>query len=98
MKPYLLVFNTTLVGRDEMLIFLDSRPEILHWLSVFPGAVFVISEHDANALTRIVHQRFPQTLLVVTEVSPSTPGKTDGWLFPQNWNFINEPKSSGRWK
>jgi hypothetical protein len=50
---------------------------------------------DATALTALIHLRFPLTWFVITQVDTSN---TNGWINQRVWDFINNPRSSGRWE
>ena len=95
MRPYLLVFNDQLVPRQQMLNFLDTRSEVLNWYAFLPAGIFVISEHSAHELAAVIHQEFPIVFFIINEV---VPGRNNGYLPMVAWEFINNPKSSGRWK
>src|SRR2546428_4877688 len=76
--------------------FLDMRPEVLNWFMVFgANLVLIVSRHDAATLTKVIHEGLPDLWFIITEIDPL---KTNGWLNPQVWDFINAPKSSGRWE
>jgi hypothetical protein len=68
--------------------FLDSRPEIMNWLTLAPS-IFIVSERSAYDLAAIFRERYPSQQFVVTKIIR---GENDGWL-PQNiWDFLNDPK------
>ena len=94
LKPFLLVFDLAGGPRQAILDYLDTRPEIKNWLAILPTAIFLISDRDSFQIANLFRQNFPGRLFFITEVPP---GANDGWLYPQNWDFINNPKPSGRW-
>ena len=94
LRPFLLVFDSTQVPRQEILDYLDTRREIKNWFAFMPSAVFVISDSDAFQISNLFRQRFPSRRFFVTEVPH---GANDGMQAHNVWEFINNPKSSGRW-
>ena len=91
-KVYLLTF---VVPRELILELLDSRPEVLNWLAVFPNTVLLASRSDLTALTGILRISHPWLWFILLEVDPL---KANGWMNGEVWDFINSPKSSGRWE
>ena len=92
------VFLLTFTGfRLPVTSFLDTRPEVLNWFLILENAILVVSREDASTLAHLVHQQFPGRWILVTEVAPD-PHKTNGWMNQKVWEFINNPKSSGRWE
>ncbi|MEK9509444.1 hypothetical protein WI460_14705 [Gemmatimonadota bacterium Y43] len=75
--------------------FLDGRPEILNWLIVMPGMMVVVSRSDLLALTDILHAAFPWLKFMLTEVQSHT---VNGFMDNAVWDFVNNPRSSGRWE
>jgi len=94
MRAFLLSFNDSVVARQVMLNFLDTRPEVLNWFTPLQGGIFVISDSNAQALAALIRQAFPHLYFVIAELPR---GYNDGALSPDAWHFINDPKSSGRW-
>jgi len=77
--------------------FLDTRSEILNWFLIIPNAILLVSRNDADTLSNLLHAQFRDRLFLITEVAPDS-HKTNGWLNEKAWDFINNPKSSGRWE
>lgn len=94
LKPFLLVFNDSLVTRQAILDHLDTRPEIKNWFAFLPTAIFIISDRNATTLSNLIQNTFPGRFFMITEVPP---GSNNGWLAKDAWDFINFPRSSGRW-
>ena len=94
MKAYLLAFNPQVVPRQTILNFLDTRAEVLNWMAILAGGILVISEQTAQALSALIRQQHPQLWFIVTEIPR---GMNDGFLSKTAWDFINAPRSSGRW-
>ena len=91
-KAYLLTF---VVPREPILEFLDSRREVLNWFAVFPNTILVASRSDLTALTGILRVSFPWLWFILAELEPT---KVNGFINQPVWEFINQPKSSGRWE
>ena len=93
-KSYLLVFDLGQGPRQEILDYLNTLPAVKNWYAFMPTAVIIISPGLASEIVRSFRLRFPTRNLMVTEL-PFT--NNDGWLDQKIWDFINNPKSSGRW-
>ncbi len=90
------VFLLTSNGFAEpVMAFLDTRSEVLNWFKILSNAILIVSRSDATALSALIHLQFPAMWFVLTEVDKS---KINGWINQPVWNFINDPKSSGRWE
>ena len=94
MRAFLLSFNDAIVPRQVVLNFLDTRPEVLNWYAPLQGGVFIISNLNAQGLAELIRQAFPNLYFVIAELPR---GYNDGMLPSAAWQFINDPKSSGRW-
>ena len=95
MRVYILAFNDFMGTQQSVLNFIDTRREILNWFSVLPHSIFFVSELECYELTHVFKSAFPDRFFLISEIK----GFTSGGLFPQAvWDFINSPKSSGRWK
>lgn len=94
LKPYLLVFDSSEITRQALLDHLDTRPEVKNWFAFLPTGIFIISDRTALQLTQAVREGLPTASLLISEVPA---GANDGWLGKNVWDFINSPKSSGRW-
>lgn len=95
MKPFLLIFNPHEGSRQEILDYLDTRPEVLNWHAFMSASIFIISEKSVHELNTEIRTRFPTRSLFITELPA---GLNTGWLTSAAWKFINNPKSSGKWK
>jgi len=91
MKVYLFTFG---LDRKPILDFLDLQPAVLNWFAINWHAILIASESDATTLSTIIHQQFPNLWFIITEVDKV---RTNGWMNNAVWDFINSPKSSGRW-
>src|SRR5262249_6130457 len=90
MKAYLLTFynfEPPLISRRVIQDHLESRSEVLNWLGFFPHAMVVVSDHSAEALTEIIHERFPTLQFLLTEIVSNSAG----FLPKYDWDFINDP-------
>lgn len=94
LKPFLVIFDNSQLPRQTLLDHLDTRSEIKNWFAFLPSAVVVVSDQTASSVAACIRTGFPNQLFIVTEISS---GANDGWLGKNVWDFINNPKSSGRW-
>jgi len=94
LRPFLLIFDTIYGPRQDILNYLDTRPEIKNWYAFMPTAIIVISDCQAPQIAALFRQRFPGRQFMITEVPR---GENDGWLNKNVWDFINNPQSTGRW-
>lgn len=94
LRPFLLIFDIAHGPRQQIVDYLDTRPEVKNWFAFLPTAILVISDRNASDLAKIFREKFPARLFMVSEVQGTT---TDGWQNQNVWDFLNNPKSSGRW-
>lgn len=94
LKPYVLVFNPDICPRQELLDYLDTLPIVKHWWAFLPSAVFIISDESAHTLASKLVGHVNDSYFLVSQVPP---GANNGMLPEKAWEFINSPKSSGRW-
>ena len=83
-----------MVEQRFILDFLNTRPEVLNWYSLPPATVFVVSRSDLTALTGLVHATYPWFNFTLAQIDGS---RINGFINAQVWDFINTPKSSGKW-
>lgn len=94
MKVYILAFNDFMGIQKAVLDFLDTRREILNWCSVLPHSILIVSDRPIAELNQIFASQFPGRYFLLSEIR----GQTSNGLLPRfAWDFINTPKSSGRW-
>ena len=94
LKPFLVAFNDAQITRQSLLDFLDTRPEVKNWFAFMPSAIFVVSDRTAQQLAEVIRAGLPGKNFLITEVPR---GANDGWMGANVWDFINNPRSSGRW-
>ena len=94
LRPFLLVFNQAEGSRKDILNYFDTCREVKNWFAFLPEAIFIISDIDAHALSEMLRRKYPKRFFIITELSS---GRNNGWLDQKCWDFINHPKSSGRW-
>ena len=95
MTPYLLSFDETMVTRQQVLDHLNTLPQVLNWYALLPGSILLVSRSPSSELCAFINHQFPTTFIIITEIPR---GNNDGWLPQAAWDFINNPKSSGRWE
>jgi hypothetical protein len=86
MKVYLLVFDED-IREGPLLRFLDSRKEILNWMTALPSSVFLVSRHSLSRLLNVFSKKYPGAHFILTEVESK---RTDGMLPEECWDFINK--------
>jgi hypothetical protein len=87
MKVYLLVYDED-IREKSLLRFLDTRGEILDWMTILPASVFLASRHSLRHLTNMFSKKYPGAQFLITELKTM---RTDGRLPEECWNFINSP-------
>jgi hypothetical protein len=92
MKVFVLSFNDPHMPDETMLDFLDSRRDVLNWMSMsfLPNTVFILSDATVEKLTNSIRRRFPNSFFLISEFNTR---KANGALPDEAWNFLN--KSSG---
>lgn len=94
--PGMRVFTLShMVDNGFLTAFLDTRPEVLNWYAVLPGMILVVSRSDLIALTGVIHAVFPWLRFLLCEISSET---ANGYMSREVWEFVNTPRSSGRWE
>ena len=96
MEAYIISFtsaNYPVIDRQVILDFLNTQPIIKNWLAVMPHTILVATESSIKDVSKLLTERFPHNLtFLITEA-----GYADGLANNQVWDFLNTPKSSGRW-
>jgi hypothetical protein len=85
-----------MIQRKDILDYLDTQNIIKNWYGIMPYAILVSAEDNINItdISKVLATRFPSNLTyVVTDTSFA-----DGMANKEVWDFINQPRSSGRWK
>jgi hypothetical protein len=93
-RCFVLNFNPLSLSRQLLLDFLDTQPDVANWLTAnaLPGQVIVVSERSSSEVAALIRTRFSGESFTVSSVS-----EIDGWINQGYWDFVNAPKSSGRW-
>ncbi len=91
MKVYTLSFFIPNVDRQEVQSFLESRTEVLNWLSMSSTTYFFVSNSNIKRLQDIFSLRFYYNQFIIVETEP---GKFGGRAYEIAWDFINNPKSN----
>jgi hypothetical protein len=85
-------FNPFSLGRRELQQHLDTLPEILNWCTALPSQVIIVSEQTSYDIGAMIRARFPNQFFTVSGIAG-----IDGCMTKDFWDFVNNPKSSGRW-
>jgi hypothetical protein len=88
MNSYVLIFDHSVVPRQQMLQYIDTLPFIRNWRAS-TGAIFLASEWQPHQIYAPIHERFPNLHFVVSKVDRFT---TQGWTDQETWDFLNNPK------
>ena len=90
MKVFVLSFNDPHLPNETMLDFLDSRRDILNWMSMsfLPNTAFIVSNASVEKLTNAIRRRFPDTFFLISEFNTK---KANGALPDDAWDFLNNP-------
>ena len=91
MKAYIVSFYQQEISDDELVEFLESRDEILNLHMEIPNTVFVVSNKNAQSLSRLIEKEFPESSFIVAEYVPYN---SDGLLDEESWNFLNDPEEA----
>lgn len=85
MKVYLLVYDED-IREERLLKFLDSRKEILDWMTILPASVLLASRNSPRQLAKLFSKKYPAAQFLLTELETA---QTDGMLPEECWVFIN---------
>jgi hypothetical protein len=92
MTAYLLIFNAFGdASVDTMGQFLETLPEVRHWITCFSHGLIIISDRTASELQPLIHNRFPDAWFLIDPVEPVT---SNGWLPEIIWEWISNPERS----
>lgn len=90
LKVYILTFYNMYYFDLNDQAFLDSRPEILNWLTLFPS-MFIVSEYSSYEISEVFRQQYPEKQFIITQIAPTD---NNGYMPQQVWDFINNPTVS----
>jgi hypothetical protein len=88
MKVFVLSFNDSHSPEEAVLTFLDSRRDVLNWMSVLPNTVFIVSNASVETLTNIIRRGLPNAFFLISEFNTR---KANGALTDEAWDFLNNP-------
>jgi hypothetical protein len=91
MKAFIFSFNDSTVSEESIFDFLDSKPEVLNWMSVLPNTIFLASNASVEKLTKVFSRKFPNAFFLVYEYDTR---KANGALTDEAWDFLNNPESA----
>lgn len=87
--------RTNKVDREMIQNFLDTRPEVLNWFGAMPYTIILISNSDVRYLTKLLMEKYDNDISFL--ITPIVSENMDGFIGRPVWDFINNPKPSGRW-
>jgi len=88
-------------NQQDILDRFDRMPEVLNWQSIPanavrpPFSVFIVSRADVNELANRLHTLFPSLVFCMSDLIAH---HFNGWLPAEIADFVNSPRSSGRWE
>lgn len=85
MKIYLLVYDED-IREEKLLKFLNTRKEILDWMTALPASILLVSRHSLRQLTNLISKKYPNAQFLITEIETT---QADGMLPEECWDFIN---------
>jgi len=91
MKTFIFSINDSTVSDESIFDFLDSKPEVLNWMSVLPDTIFLTSNTTVEKLTQIFSRKFPNAFFLVHEYDTT---RANGALTDETWDFLNNPESA----
>ena len=91
MKAYIISFYQREISDDELVEFLNAKDEILNLHTEIPNTIFVVSNKNAQSLSKLIGEEFPESSFIVAEYVPYN---SDGLLDEESWNFLNEPEEA----
>ena len=95
MKLYVFLYNDTIGTQQSVQFFLETRREVLNWFRFAPHSFLLVSNESLQTLTVMFQNNFPGSWFFLSEIN----GTTSNGILPQGyWDFINNPKSSGKWQ
>ena len=92
MKIYML---NTLEPTEAMIPRLDSITAVRNWHRYMPSCYILVGEDSSSApeLSRLIRLVAPGVTFVLAEVHAYA---MDGWIAQGLWDFVNNPKDTGR--
>jgi hypothetical protein len=88
-KTLLLHYNDSSGTREEVRVFLDSRPEIKNWVCYLPHSYLVITDLSPRDLS-LLFLRFAgeKSMFMVINLTESI---CEGWMPKAAWDLVREP-------
>ena len=93
MNCYLMSWARAEVARQQILDALDKIPSVLNWRAS-TGAIFIVSELSANALSDEINSLVPSHVHFV--LAPINIEQIHGYTDEKTWNFIRHLRRSSQ--
>lgn len=93
MPPLTVFMLTTADPVQRMITVLDSLPVIRNWYNYLPGCYLIASWSASPVIAQQLRVAAPNCWFVITQTFT---GATDGLFSNEVWDFINNPKDSGK--
>jgi hypothetical protein len=84
-RAYLLVYNDRLGSRERVKQCLNEMSEVLTWRFDLPHSFYIVSDEDANALSKSIRARIGAGRFIIVEITSNKAG----WLPPDTWYLLN---------
>lgn len=80
---------------EKMIPKLDSISAIRNWFRYIPTCYILLGEDSSSAaeISQLIRTAAPGVVFIVAEVHGYA---MDGWIAQKLWDFVNDPKDSGR--
>jgi hypothetical protein len=85
MSVYLLIYDED-IREESFLRYLDTRREILDWMTGLPASVLIASRQTPRQLAKLFSKKYPAAQFLITEIETT---HADGMLPEECWDFIN---------
>jgi len=90
MKVYALSVD---YDRDAFIAAVDATPMVRNWIKVSDSLIFIATYRTPAMISEHLHGVLSSHTFLVAELTQAT---TSGWLFKHVWDFLNDPKDSGK--
>ncbi len=90
MKAYLLAYSQACTPQQVQHLLNDTRA-VATWVTPFPFAAILVSDHSVNDLAAVLRDRLPGVWFMVTELRGDS---VQGWLPKELWDYVNDPSQA----
>lgn len=90
MKAYLLAYSQACTPQ-QVQHQLNATRAVATWVTPFPFAAILVSDHSVNDLAAVLRDRLPGVWFMVTELRGDS---VQGWLPKELWDYVNDPSQA----